>query len=92
MKCENVITFPFYYVFQYFVNKTSINDFPRFPHRGILLDTARHFLSKSTIIKNLVCTEFSLLRGRLHVYMCGRLVFSVFFYLLHFRKQWHKIR
>ena len=61
MKCNNVITFPVLCVFQYFVNKTSINDFPRFPHRGILLDTARHFLSKNTIIKNLVCTEFSLL-------------------------------
>ncbi|CAH1785462.1 unnamed protein product [Owenia fusiformis] len=33
----------------YQLNKTTIRDHPRFLHRGILVDTARHFLSLDTI-------------------------------------------
>ncbi|ELU06264.1 hypothetical protein CAPTEDRAFT_115968 [Capitella teleta] len=33
------------------INLTRIADNPLFPHRGILLDTARHFISKETIIQ-----------------------------------------
>ena len=40
--------------FQFFINKTEIEDFPRFRHRGILLDTSRHFLPVPTILKTLV--------------------------------------
>lgn len=36
------------------INATSISDFPRFPHRGILLDTSRHFLPVKVILDNLV--------------------------------------
>ncbi|XP_036972603.1 beta-hexosaminidase subunit beta isoform X2 [Acanthopagrus latus] len=35
------------------INSTQINDFPRFAHRGILLDTSRHFLPVKVILANL---------------------------------------
>ncbi|CAC5394973.1 HEXA_B [Mytilus coruscus] len=34
---------------QYFINGTTITDFPRFQHRGMLIDTSRHFLSVDVI-------------------------------------------
>ncbi|XP_062858077.1 beta-hexosaminidase subunit alpha isoform X1 [Trichomycterus rosablanca] len=37
----------------YYVNKTEIEDFPRFPFRGLLLDTSRHYLPLNAIIKTL---------------------------------------
>uniref|UniRef100_A0A8C5GAT6 Hexosaminidase A (alpha polypeptide) n=1 Tax=Gouania willdenowi TaxID=441366 RepID=A0A8C5GAT6_GOUWI len=37
----------------YFVNETEIEDFPRFPFRGILLDTSRHYLPLQDIFKTL---------------------------------------
>ncbi|VDL91077.1 unnamed protein product [Schistocephalus solidus] len=36
-----------------FINRTFIDDRPRFPHRGIMLDTSRHYLSKRVIMANL---------------------------------------
>ena len=34
-------------------------DFPRFTHRGIMLDSARHFLSKSVLLDNLDLMEMN---------------------------------
>ncbi|KAK7116752.1 beta-hexosaminidase subunit alpha-like isoform X2 [Littorina saxatilis] len=38
---------------EFVVNDTSITDKPRFVHRGMLLDTGRHFLPKRTLLQNL---------------------------------------
>ncbi|XP_047426479.1 beta-hexosaminidase subunit beta isoform X2 [Mugil cephalus] len=35
------------------INATSISDFPRFAHRGILLDSSRHFLPIKVLLANL---------------------------------------
>lgn len=39
---------------QYYINETEIVDFPRFPHRGLLLDTSRHYLPLKAILETLV--------------------------------------
>lgn len=43
-----------WYLFQKSINSTAISDFPRFAHRGILLDSSRHFLPLKVILANLV--------------------------------------
>ncbi|XP_064602601.1 beta-hexosaminidase subunit beta-like [Liolophura sinensis] len=41
------------------INKTSIEDFPRFKHRGIMLDTSRHYVNPGTIKKNMDAMEMN---------------------------------
>ncbi|XP_010976232.1 beta-hexosaminidase subunit alpha [Camelus dromedarius] len=43
----------------FFINKTEIEDFPRFPHRGLLLDTSRHYLPVASILDTLNVMAYS---------------------------------
>ncbi|XP_039947218.1 beta-hexosaminidase subunit beta isoform X1 [Hirundo rustica] len=43
----------------FLVNESEINDFPRFPHRGVLLDTSRHYLPLKSILTNLDAMAFN---------------------------------
>ena len=44
---------------QTIINGTQIMDAPRFTHRGILLDTSRHYIAKSVIRDNLDLMEMN---------------------------------
>ncbi|EDV20781.1 uncharacterized protein TRIADDRAFT_36582 [Trichoplax adhaerens] len=37
----------------FFISEAKIIDFPRFSHRGILVDTARHYLTMDTLLQHL---------------------------------------
>ncbi|XP_023238267.1 beta-hexosaminidase subunit alpha-like [Centruroides sculpturatus] len=43
----------------YYINKTTIDDFPTFTYRGILLDTARHFQPMKVLKQNLDAMAFN---------------------------------
>lgn len=42
-----------------FINQTFIRDYPSFPHRGLHLDTSRHYISKHKILMNLETMAFN---------------------------------
>ncbi|CAH0585925.1 unnamed protein product [Chrysodeixis includens] len=41
------------------INASQIVDFPKYSHRGLLIDTSRHYLSLSTILKTLDAMEMN---------------------------------
>ncbi|XP_074660834.1 beta-hexosaminidase subunit beta-like [Tubulanus polymorphus] len=41
------------------INHTEIEDSPRFSHRGILVDTARHYIPVAVLLRNLDAMEFN---------------------------------
>lgn len=41
------------------INQTTVQDFPRFKYRGVLLDTARHYLPKKVLLANLDAMSFN---------------------------------
>ncbi|XP_054434470.1 beta-hexosaminidase subunit beta [Pteronotus mesoamericanus] len=43
----------------FIINESTISDSPRFPHRGILIDTARHYLPVKAILKTLDAMAFN---------------------------------
>ncbi|KAM5191330.1 beta-hexosaminidase subunit beta isoform 1-T1 [Mantella aurantiaca] len=43
----------------FLINNTQISDFPRFAHRGVLLDSSRHFLPVKVILRNLDAMAFN---------------------------------
>lgn len=45
--------------YSYQINVTRVIDFPRFPHRGFMLDTSRHYLSMNSILQTLDLMEMN---------------------------------
>ena len=44
---------------QYRINSTFISDEPRFPFRGFMVDSSRHFLSKASLLQTLDLMEMN---------------------------------
>ncbi|RWS29634.1 beta-hexosaminidase subunit alpha-like protein [Leptotrombidium deliense] len=43
----------------YLINETKIEDWPRFTHRGVMIDSARHFIPMSTLLRNLDAMSYN---------------------------------
>ena len=54
-----LLTSPSLYVLQNLINSTLVQDEPRYPYRGVMLDSSRHFLSKKVILDNLDLMEMN---------------------------------
>ena len=48
---------------QYLIDETSITDAPRFHHRGIMIDTARHFYDVNVILEHLDVMAYNKFNG-----------------------------
>ncbi len=62
MTLQTSILYPilnYYAKLQFSLNTTIIDDGPRFPFRGYMIDTSRHFLPKSIILDSLDLMEMS---------------------------------
>ncbi|XP_070537619.1 beta-hexosaminidase subunit alpha-like [Ptychodera flava] len=44
---------------EYYINKSTVSDFPRFKYRGIMLDTSRHFIPLDIILRNLDAMSYN---------------------------------
>jgi len=44
---------------RHLINRTTIEDSPRFPHRGLMIDSSRHFLSLKSILDTLDLMEMN---------------------------------
>ena len=49
---------------QFLINGTEIQDWPRFTHRGVLIDTSRHYIAVKVIKENLDLMEMNKYNGR----------------------------
>lgn len=59
-KSSNLITIRFLmYLLKLLMNVTRIVDFPRYRHRGLLLDTSRHYLPLPTILTVLKAMSYN---------------------------------
>lgn len=47
------------FLLQLRINSTSISDFPRFEHRGLLVDTSRHYIPVDKLLENLDAMAFN---------------------------------
>eukprot|EP01135_Chromosphaera_perkinsii_P001548 Nk52_evm18s207 gene=Nk52_evmTU18s207 len=56
--------------------RVAINDAPRFPYRGVMIDTSRHFLPLATILTNLDAMSFAKM-NIMHWHMVDDTAFSV---------------
>ena len=67
---------------QFLINGTEIQDWPRFTHRGVLIDTSRHYIALKVIKENLDLMEMNKYNGGLNYILItqgvrGVAIFSV---------------